>query len=113
MKTDLEIIIGMKEVKVLEMKTKLMENFTYQLSWLCEELYIEQYKLEHYKALLEDIKGVGSAPAFEYWLNRFNGHINQDYNVRENSTNSMSRETSTWKFIATMQMIKEFKQLNN
>ena len=112
MKTELEIIIGMKEVNVLKLKTKLMENFTYQLSWLCEDLFIEQYKLEHYKALLEDINSEGKEYAFEYWLNRFNGHINQDYNVRENSTNSMSRETSTWKFIATMQMIKEFKQLN-
>jgi len=111
MKTDLEIIIGMKEVNVLKLKTRLMENYTYELSWIGEDLFMEQYKLEHYKAILEDVVKLGEQEAMRYWLERFNGHINQDYNVRENSTGSLHREVSTWKFIATMQMIKDLNHI--
>jgi hypothetical protein len=111
MKAELEIIIGMKEANVLKLKTRLMENYTYQLSWIGEDLFMEQYKLEHYKAILEDVVKLGEQESMSYWLERFNGHINQDYNVRENSTGSLHREVSTWKFIATMQMLKELKQI--
>lgn len=112
MKLELEITIGMKEANVLKLKTRLFNNYTYELSWVGEDLFIEQYKLEHYKAILEDVVKLGEEESMRYWLERFNGHINQDYNVRENSTGSLHREVSTWKFIAIMQMIKELNKLN-
>ena len=114
MKVELEKIVEQKEANVYEIKTKLMANVCSQLPWLCEDLYVESYKLDHYKAIVKDLKetkDMTNEMIMEYWTNKFENFISQDYNVRENSTSTMHRETSTWKFIATIQMLKELNKL--
>jgi hypothetical protein len=114
MRIELQNIVEQKELNVFEMNKKLIENVCYNLPWICEDLYIESYKLDHYKAILKDMVKdceLTYEEIFDYWITKFQNFISQDYNVRENSSGTMHREVSTWKFVATMQMLKELKQI--
>jgi hypothetical protein len=85
---------------------KLQENFTYFLSWKAEETYKARFKADYLNQVLEEIAEHGYAKAFEHNINVIRRFLKSGYNVRENSTNAISNETSTWKYIANIELLE-------
>ena len=110
-KNILESIIINSESKVTELKEALMNNFCYKLAWVGEDIYKTQYKLEHYKKILSELDKHSEEEVLNYWIEKFTNFISESYNVRENSTGSLFRECSTWKFICNMELLNELKSI--
>jgi len=110
---ELEATIQYNQKQIDEAKAKLAENFVYHFPWVGEELYKLEYKQDHYKAILHDItEGVAMVKIIEHWTRQFKDYTSRSYNVRENSTGSLFREASSWKFQVQMEMaewLAEFK----
>jgi hypothetical protein len=103
----LEGIVKFREEALETAFASLKENFCYQLAWTGEDMFMNQYRLDHYKAILADLKGKNAEDVFQYWIGRFKTYISHPYNVRENSTGVLHREASTWKYMATMTLLEE------
>lgn len=103
------------EKRINEYKEKLNENYCYYLSWVGEQLWIETFMNDHYKAIINELNNNNHSEkeVIEYWINVSENFISQSYNVRENSTGSLHRECSTWKFISHMNLLKELKSIYN
>jgi hypothetical protein len=105
--------VKLSEQRVKALKEKLMEDFCYEFAWVCEDLYNEQYKLAHYKLILEGLQSSHICnTVLDHFKTRFEEFVTKDYNVRENSTGSLFREVSTFKFIATMQLLEFVKKIS-
>ena len=111
MKNNIENQIKYSEKKLTELKERLIVNFCYELPWIGEDIYKYQYKLEHYKTMLAELENESEEAVVKYWTERFTKFISETYNVRENSTGSLFREVSTWKFICNMELLKELKSI--
>jgi len=111
MQKHLESQIKYSDKKLTELKEKLMTNFCHELPWLGEDIYKYQYKFEHYKQMLSELDEHSEEEVLNYWIEQFTNFISQSYNVRENSTGSLFRECSTWKFICNMELLKELKSI--
>lgn len=107
MKNYLELKIINLEKELTELKEALMDNFCYKLPWIGEQIYKNQYKLEHYKKMLSELDEHSEKKILTYWIEEFTKFISRSYNVRENSTGSLFRECSTWKFICNMELLEE------
>ena len=108
--TQLEFQITNNNQKIEKGFNALKENFCHHLAWKCEEMYILSYKTEHYKELINTIEVVGEDQGLDEWIERFENFTSHAFNVRENSTGTMHKEVSTWKFICIMELLKEFRQ---
>ena len=111
MKKHLESQIKYSDKKLTEMKTKLMANYCSQLPWLGEDIYKYEFKLDHYKSMLSDFDKHTEEEILVYWIEKFTTFIKHSYNVRENSTGSLFRECSTWKYICTIELLEELKSI--
>jgi len=100
------------EKLIADDKAKMMDNFLYYMPWNAEDLYKKIYITEYYKAMLFDMDKYTVLEVVKEWIERMEGYINQSYNVRENSTGSLFRETSTWKFVCNMEMLKYLKAIS-
>jgi len=99
LKENLEQTIKYNQIQIDKAKANLAENFVYHFPWVGEELYKLEYMQDHYKAMLHDIiEGVEINKVVEHWDKQFKNYTSRAYNVRENSTGSLFREASSWKF---------------
>jgi hypothetical protein len=101
-----------------DLLAKLSENVVYQMPWVTEELFIASFKLSVYNmiphignVLTQNVDEICISQKVQWKIADLELHVSREYNVRENSSGSMHREVSTWKFIASMQLIKELKGL--
>jgi hypothetical protein len=90
---------------------KMTANFCREFAWNGEELWIETFKLDHYRAMLNDMveRGKDWVEVQAYWEERFASFTSKAYNVRENSTGALHREASTFKFLANMDLLEWIK----
>jgi len=112
-KEDLKSFIKTTERRIEKSKASLAENFTYYLPWVGEELYKDEFKIKYYESILTDLTDMPEDNnTIEIWIKRLSDFTSRSYNVRENSSGSLHREVSTWKFIATMELIEEMSKIN-
>lgn len=114
MKKQLENQIEFLEKKVNGCTEQLTKDFCHELPWVGEDLYISSYKLQQYKFILLDFNEWSKTPEHEIinnWIKKYTTFISRPYNVRENSTGSLFRECSTWKFMCSMELLEELKNL--
>jgi hypothetical protein len=93
---------------------RLAANVTYEFSWVGEDLFLASYKADQYARILmiQETNDCTLTEAIEHTIEDLERYISSEYNVRENSSGSLHKEVSTWKFIASMQLLKELKSIN-
>lgn len=102
------------ERRISEDQKKLNDNFVHYFSWCGEDLFMNNFKLQYYRGVIIESDENPDLPVetiIEHYIKTLNNFIAQTYNVRENSSGSLHREVSTWKFIASMEIAKYFKSL--
>jgi hypothetical protein len=115
-KTQLQILA--RDIKKDE--TKLLENFLYNFAWVGEDLWKMKYK-QHFiqyafnaalerEDLNEDIEHALKAE-IKPRLEMLRSECLRSYNVRENSTGALHRETSLWKFQCQLELIEWLNRL--
>lgn len=96
----------------IKLMDDLSSDITYKFAWIGEELFKESLKADVYlhiknasqeeltleDAISERIKGIQQ-------------FLSSPYNVRENSSGSLHREVSTWKYIAFMEVLQELQSI--
>jgi hypothetical protein len=87
----------------------LKANFCHQLAWKCEDMFMLSFKNENYQELIHAIEVLKEEEGLNTMIERFEQFLSHSFHVRENSTGVMHREASTWKFICTMELLKEFR----
>jgi hypothetical protein len=102
--------ISAHQGRVDKMQAQLQENYLYYLPWIGEDLYVETYKLKTYQSILNDLDTQTEAEVLNYYLLLFKSFCKSSYNVRENSSGSLHREVSTWKFVCTMELIESLEK---
>lgn len=106
--------IAFLEKNVAEGNKKLAENFTYYFPWLGEELWVNTYKAAYMKSALEDTNGGRPLEVvLAHHIKFLRDYTSRVYNVRENSSGSLHREVSTWKFQANMALAEYFEAILN
>jgi hypothetical protein len=106
---NIEHSIESNQEKISEMVLKLATNFVYNFSWVGEDLFMRHFKNDMYKALLADINEYGAKPALETEIAKLKVYTRSAYQVRENSTGTLHREASTWKFIGMLELLNELE----
>jgi hypothetical protein len=106
------------EIKVLnhriaEMKSRLDADFEYNLAWVGEDLYKANLRLKVMNGLIAELGSHTEEEVIAYNLKYALDFITRSYNVRENSTGSLHREVSTWKFQVQVDFYNWLKDLTN
>lgn len=102
------------ERRISEDQKKLNENFVYYFSWCGEDLFMNNFKLEYYREVIIESDKNSDLPVetiIQHYIKTLNKFIAETHNVRVNSSGSLHREVSTWKFIASMEINKFFNSL--
>jgi len=106
-KTQMQILA--RDIKKDE--AKLHENFLHYFAWVGEDLWKMKYK-HHllqtiYSAAVYDDNSIEQDLKAEIKprLEMLREECLKSYNVRENSTGALHRETSLWKFQANLELV--------
>ena len=95
--------------QLFQMVLKLATNFVHNFSWVGEDLFMRHFKNDMYKALLADINEYGAKAALETEIAKLKVYTRSAYQVRENSTGTLHREASTWRFICMLELLNELE----
>jgi hypothetical protein len=96
--------------RVDKMQDQLKENFVYHFPWIGEDLYKETYLISYYNSMLVDLVVESEDNVLEYTIANLKHYLRSSYNVRENSSGSLHREVSTWKFQANMDLLDQLEK---
>jgi hypothetical protein len=107
---NIDWLIKNNQEKISEMNENLTQNFVYHFSWVGEDLFMRHFKNNMYNALLIDINEYGTENALKENIKRCKAYTSSPYQVRENSSGSLHREVSIWKFICMLELLKEYEE---
>lgn len=96
--------------RVNENQAKFAENVVYYFPWLGEEIYKESYLVSYYNSMLNDLLTGSEDNVLEYTIANLKHYLRSSYNVRANSSGSLHREVSTWKFQANMDLLDQLEK---
>jgi len=101
------------KLKIEKDKGKLDSNYCYWFAWVGEDIWLDSYKYEFCKSIIQQIEDGDelSTAILERRINQLERYVSDVYNVRQNSTGSLHRESSTWQFIASMHLLSFLKSL--
>ncbi len=108
---EIKSIVNNLTSKVTADTEKLNENFAYYLPWCGEDLWRNTYCRDFFKGLLEELEGDYAAFVLGNKIELLKGHCRRSYNVRENSTGSLHREISTWRFICDLENLNTLENI--
>jgi hypothetical protein len=106
---NIEHSIESNQTEINKSMDKLAKNFVYNFSWVGEDLFMRHFKNDMYKALLADINEYGAKAALETEIAKLKMYTRSAYQVRENSTGTLHREASTWRFICMLELLNELE----
>ncbi|CAB4151677.1 hypothetical protein UFOVP595_25 [uncultured Caudovirales phage] len=97
--------------KIVEAETNLSKDFLYYFEWVSEELFKHKFKINELQFKLEFILNIEDEALVieecKIIIKSYERYLNSEHNIRSNSTGTLHRETSTWKY----QSILELKNL--
>ena len=96
-------------------QAKLAKEFDYYFAWCAEDLWKAHFERRTYQYWLRQLESSEDSPEvfFRSELEQLQNFCSMPYNVRENSTGSLHREVSTWKFQCTLEFITILKVWSN
>ncbi len=102
-------LVEYNQEQINKLNAKLAENFVYNFPWVGEELFMRNFKLDWYNVLISEIKEYGVKDTLTVQVNRLKTITRSAYQVRENSTSTLHREASTWKYICMLELLNELE----
>ena len=106
--------IAWREKDSAKWKAQLAENYVYYLSYVGEDLWRNEFKLDWLRASLGDDETVSIVRgSILHYLAQLQDYISRPYNVREESTGAIRRETAVWKYISSMELIEILNRILN
>lgn len=101
--------------KVEQLKSRLADDFLYSFAWAGEDLFRQEFKLTQlgYKLryLCDNEIDLSEIEKIQIIIKDYQAILDQSYSVRENSTGSLHREVSTWKYQEMLELKKFFQNL--
>jgi hypothetical protein len=92
-----------------ELIQKFTGDVTYHFAWIGEELFKASYKCDWYKGWMNNLNNHDGI-TIDVIMKEIENFLSRSHNVRENSSGSLHREVSTWKFICTMEIREQFQK---
>lgn len=101
------------EPRIAQNQEQLKQNFTYYFSWVCEELWKDEFKVAYYRHILVDAYENDIEEVMMKKARQLAKFCTEAYNVRENSTGALHREASTFKFISSLELLEDLNKMLN
>lgn len=114
-KKELQNRIKWLQPRIKESEDKLQQNFTHYFAWVCEDLWKDKFKIDNYQMILfkAENEPIDLIDVTMSKARQLAEYCTEAYNVRENSTGSLHREASTYKYIASLELLKELNKILN
>ncbi len=93
------------DLQIARMQKSFEEDFCYALAWYGEDMFMATYKVEKLKKIYSQMTDENEVEVAKRWVAELTEFVKRSYNVRENCTGALHREASTWKYIATLDLI--------
>jgi hypothetical protein len=101
--------------KIVEAETNLNKDFLYYFEWVSEELFMHKFKINELQFKLEFILNIEDQALVieecKMIIKSYERFLDSEYNVRSNSSGTLHRETSTWKYQSILELKKFFVNL--
>jgi hypothetical protein len=103
--------------KIIEAETSLQKDFLYYFEWVSEELFINKFKINELQFKLEFMLNTTIdnesliIHECKMIIKSYERFLDSQHNVRSNSSGTLHRETSTWKYQAILELKKFFVNL--
>jgi hypothetical protein len=120
---ELESNLKYSDKKRVNLLNKFNEDFCYELGWNGELLWKLSFRCKEYSRLIKRIESnyydwlefnkdtIDTLETLQNFVDENMYFLSMSYNVRENSTGSLHREVSTYKFQETMEINNEIKSI--
>lgn len=117
--SELKSMLKHTNAKVESLQKKLSDDFVYGLAWYGEDLWKQSFRSKELTKLVTDIENnlldadsnLSTLDVLESWIDNIEVFLSRPYNVRENSTGSLHREVSTYRYQEIMEMMIEIKSI--
>jgi hypothetical protein len=107
--------INYLKTKIVEAETKLNQDFLYYFAWVSEELFMYKFQINELQFKLEFILNIDNEllviEECKMIIKSYQHFLDSEYNVRNNSSGTLHRETSTWKYQSILELKKFFVNL--
>lgn len=101
--------------KIIEAETNLKKDFLYYFEWVSEELFMCKFKINELQFKLEFILNIDdeslAIAECKMIIKSYQRFLDSEHNVRSNSSGTLHRETSTWKYQSILELKKFFVNL--
>jgi hypothetical protein len=101
--------------KIIEAETCLQKDFLYYFEWVSEELFMHKFKINELQFKLEFILNIDNKSLIidecKMIIKSYERFLDSQCNVRSNSSGTLHRETSTWKYQSILELKKYFQNL--
>jgi hypothetical protein len=92
-------------------KAKLADNFTHYFEWCCKDIFMAEFKKSFYNSLLSDLMDESrKIKAIDHYIKICTLFTLNVSNIRSYSSSELANASSTWKFVAQMELLEEFKE---
>ena len=110
------------QLRVDELMTKLNSQYLFEFAWIAEDIYKLKYNISYYNSIVSDIinkdqfminetEPTTNRDVLNYHIKKLSDYCKTAYNVRENSTGTLHREVSTWKFQCNLDLIEVLEKV--
>jgi hypothetical protein len=114
-KLEVKSKINYLQTKIDDAEKKLNQDFLYYFAWVSEELFIHKFQITALKFQLEflfDINNeLSELEECKIIIKSYENFLDSESNIRSNSSGTLHRETSTWKYQAIMELKKFYQNL--
>lgn len=101
--------------KINEAEANLNRDYLYYFEWVSEELFINKFKINELQFKLEFILNINdpflAINECKMIIKSYERFLDSQCNVRSNSSGTLHRETSTWKYQSILELKKYFVNL--
>jgi hypothetical protein len=113
--SEIQSEINYLQNKIIEAETSLQKDFLYYFEWVSEELFMHKFKINELQFKLEFILNIEDEALVieecKMIIKSYERFLDSEYNVRNNSSGTLHRETSTWKYQSILELKKFFVNL--
>jgi hypothetical protein len=101
----LNSLIQYRQGQIQIKKQALNENFIYWFPFLMEDIFFLEYEISKFKSMLESLETESEYDVLKFTIKNLKEYCSVPRNVRSDSSSTLSREASTWKYVSNLRII--------
>jgi hypothetical protein len=114
-KSEIASQINYLQNKINDLEKKLNEDFLQHFAWVSEDLFHHKFQVQELKFKYDFLNDINSdlseIEECKIIIKGYEQYLDSDFNVRSNSSGTLHRETSTWKYQSILELKKFFVNL--